>query len=80
MWVFAAVCGLSPAAAGRGCSLGVVLGLLAAQASNCSDFSGCGAWDLWHAGSVAPSMWNLPRPGIEPMSPTLVGRLLTAEP
>ena len=25
-------------------------------------------------------VWNLPRPGIEPMSPTLVGGLLTTEP
>ena len=26
------------------------------------------------------SMWNLPRPGIEPVSPPLAGRLLSTEP
>jgi len=25
-------------------------------------------------------MWNLPRPGIKPMSPALAGRFLTTEP
>ena len=42
-------------------------------ASKCMGFSSCGTW--------APGgMWNLPRPGIEPMSPALAGRFLTTEP
>ena len=37
--------------------------------------SSCGAWAL-----LLGSMWNLPRPGMEPISSILAGRFLTTEP
>jgi len=37
--------------------------------------SSCGAW-----ASLVHGMWDLPRPGIEPMSPALGGGLLTTGP
>ena len=48
-------------------------------------FNGCGtqAQELWLAGTRAwllCGMWNLPGPGIEPMSPELAGRLLCTAP
>ena len=44
--------------------------------SRLTGFSSCGtqAQKLWHTGLVAPGIWNLPGPGIKPMSPALVGR------
>ena len=33
-------------------------------------------WVLWHMGFVAPCVWDLPGPGIKPMSPALAGRFL----
>ena len=41
--------------------------------------AGSRAWaqQLWHTGLVAPWHVDLPRPGIEPMSPALTGRFLT---
>ena len=65
------------------------------RASHCSDFSCCGAWNLGARASVdaahglsscgtraslLPGMWDLPGPGIEPMSPALAGGFLTTEP
>ena len=38
-------------------------------------FRSWGAW-AW----LLPGMWNLPRPGIEPMSPALAGEFLTTGP
>ena len=38
----------------------------------------CGLQSLWCTGLIAPR--NLPRPGIEPMSPALAGRFLTTGP
>ena len=38
-------------------------------------FSSCGAWALLLYG-----MWDLPRPGLEPVSPALAGGFLTAAP
>jgi len=32
---------------------------------------------LWLGGLVAPSMWNLTRPGMEPVFPALAGRFLS---
>ena len=50
-------------------------------------FSCCRAQALWHVGSVVaagvqflPSMWDLPAPGIDPMSPTLAGGFLSTVP
>ena len=66
-----------------------------AWASHCSDFSCCRAQALGTQASVVAasrlrscgaqaellwSMWDLPRPGTEPVSPTLVGGLLTTGP
>ena len=43
---------------------------------------GCGRQDrqLWLWAQLLHSRWDLPRPGIEPMSPALAGRFLTAGP
>ena len=57
-------------------------------ASHRSVFSYCGAWALEGPGPVVAvhwalllcSMWDLPRPGIKPMSPALAGGFLTTEP
>ena len=57
-------------------------------------FSCCGAWALEHRlnscdqglscpaahGTFLDQGWNLPGPGIEPMSPALVGGFFTTEP
>ena len=64
--VFVAVCGLSPVAASGGSSLVAFGGLPIAVASPAAVV----AW-----GPLG--MWDLPRPGIEPMSPALAGRFLT---
>ena len=51
-----------------------------------ADFFSCGMWAalwLWHMGLVAPQphdTWHLPGPGIEPMSPALVGGFSTTGP
>ena len=37
--------------------------------------SNCGSW-----AQVLRSMWNLPRPGFEPVSPALAGRFSTTAP
>ena len=44
----------------------------AQMASMHTGFSSCGVW-----AQLPQDMWNLPRPGIEPMFPELAGRLLT---
>ena len=59
-----------------------------AWASHCGGFSSFKAWasvvvvdGLLSTGFIrcgACSLWNPPRPGIEPMSPALVGRFLTS--
>ena len=66
-----------------------------AWSSYCSDFSCCRAWSLGTQASVVVAhglsscgawallfcgMWDLPGPGIEPMSPALAGRFLTTAP
>ena len=58
-----------------------------ALVSHCSDFSCCGArtrvgsvvvapglWGCGAQGKLPQCLWNLPRPGMETMSPTLAGR------
>ena len=54
------------------------------RASQGCGFSCCGAWTLEHRLShcgtraqLLHSMWDLPAPGIEPVSSTLAGRFLT---
>ena len=66
-----------------------------ARASHCNGFSCCGAWALGAQASVVVAcrlsscgaraqllrgMWDLPGPGIKPMSPALAGRFLTTAP
>ena len=46
-----------------------------AQALGHTGFSSCGSWSL-----IARGMWNLPRPGIKPVSPALAGRFLITGP
>ena len=50
-------------------------GLLSLQASEALGLSSCGTQAYLHC-----SMWNLPRLGIELMSPALAGRFLTTGP
>ena len=58
-----------------------------AGASHCGAFSCCGARALEHRlsssgtwASLLRGMWDLPRPGLEPVSPTLAGGFLTTAP
>ena len=51
------------------------------------ELSNCGSWALEHRLSscgtwalLLHGMWDLPRPGIEPMPPALAGRFLTTMP
>ena len=76
------MCGLSLVMASRGYSLVEVLGLLITAASHCRaqalayiGFSSCGTW-----AQLPHGMWNLPRPGIEPVSLALGGGFLTTKP
>ena len=76
--VFCCACGLSLVVAGRGCSL---LQLLLAVASLVAEHRLQSAWasvvavlrlhrcGVW--AQLLPGMWNLPGPGIKPMSPAL---------
>ena len=65
------------------------------QASHCSGFSCCGTWAVGARASVIVTrglsscgsraqllrgMWDLPGPGIEPMSSALAGEFLTTAP
>ena len=84
-WVFAAPHGLSLGAASGGCSL--VAGSRLPQPWS-SGSRVC--WLQWlqhvdsavvaHGLSCPHGTWNLPRPGIEPVSPTLAGGFLTTRP
>ena len=66
-----------------------------AWASHCGGFSCCGAWALGAGASVVVArglsscgsrasllrgMWDLPGPGLEPVSPALAGGFLTTAP
>ena len=65
--------------------------LLWSTGSRSAGFSSCGTWFqqlwlvgsraqaqyLWCTGLVAPRMWDLPRPGLEPVSLALAGKFLT---
>ena len=82
-WVFASVRGPSPVAASGGHSSL----RCARRASHYHGLSCCGAQAqtrrLSNCGSRAQllsGMWDLPRPGLEPVSPALAGRLPTTAP
>ena len=93
-WVFVAARGLSLVAVSRGYSslpcmdfLLRWLLLLQRMGSRSAGFSSCGSRTLvcrlsssgaW--ASLLHSMWDLPRPGIEPMFPALTGGFLTTAP
>ena len=83
-WVFVTVPGLFLIGAGRccpslrgtgfSCCGARVLGALASAAAACR-LSSRGPW-----ASLPRGMWNLPEAGIEPVSPALAGRFLSAVP
>ena len=79
-WVSVAVAGLSLVAASRGPSPAAMLGLLRAAVYAGAErrlwargFSHCGMW-----AQPPHSLWNLPGPGIKPVSPALSEGLLTS--
>ena len=81
-WVFVAAHGLSLVVVSRGYPLLRCAGfslrwlfLLWSMDSRHVGFSSCGAW-----ASLLCSMWGLPGPGLEPMSPALAGGFLTTAP
>ena len=94
-WVFVAACGLSLVAVSRGYSSLQCAGLSLqsralgtwALAVEAHGLSSCGSLALEHRLSSCGSrayllhcMWDLPRLGIEPVSPALVGGFLTTAP
>ena len=93
-WVSVAVRGLSLVAASRGYSLLHCEGfslrwllLLRSTGSRCAGFSSCGSRALEHSLSscgaraqLLHGMWDLPGPGLEPVSPALAGGFLTTGP
>ena len=81
-WVFVSVRGLSPVAASGGPSFIAVRGPLTIAASLAAEhrlqmrrLSSCGS-----RAQLLRGMWDLPRPGLEPMSPALAGRFSTTAP
>ena len=93
-WVFVAARGLSLFAASGGYSSLWCTGfslrwllLLWSTGSKCEAFSSCGSWAperrLSSCGLRAQllrGMWDLPGPGLEPVSPALAGGFLTTAP
>ena len=93
-WVFVAGHGLSLAAVSRGYSSLRCAGfslrwllLLRSTGSRREGFSSCGSQALDHRlsscgtrASELCGMWDLPGPGLEPVSPALAGRFLTTAP
>ena len=81
-WVFVAVHGLSLVAVSGGYSLLRCVGfslwwllLLWSTGSRCAGFSSCGT-----RAQLLCGMWDLPGPGLEPVSPALTGGFLTTTP
>ena len=93
-WVFIAARRLSLVAASRGYSSLRCAGfslrwllLLRSTGSRCTGFSSCGSRALEHRLSshgawaqLLRGMWDLPGPGLEPVSPALAGGFLTTAP
>ena len=93
-WVFVAVRGLSLVAASGGYSSLRCAGfssqwllLLQSTGSRWAGFSSCGTWALERRLSscgtrayLLRGMWDLPGPGLEPVSPALAGGFLTTVP
>jgi len=75
-WVFLATRGLSPLVVSEGYSLAAAKGFsLHSTGSRACRPSSCGSWAYLPRG-----MWNLPGPGIEPVSPVLAGGFSNIEP
>ena len=80
-WVFVSVRGLSPAAASGGHSSSRCAGLslsqplVAEHRLQTRRLSNCGS-----RAQLLRGMWDLPRPGLEPVSPALAGRFSTTAP
>ena len=76
-WVFLAAHRPSLVAGSRGCSLVVThcFSCCRAQAPGHTGFGHCSTW-----AQLPCSMWDLPGPRIEPMSPASAGRFLTTGP
>ena len=93
-WVFIAACGLSLVVASRGYSSLWCVGfslrwllLLRSPGSRHAGVCSCGSRALEHRfrscgsrASLLCGMWELPGPGLEPLSPALAGRFLTTAP
>ena len=93
-WVFVAACRLSLVAVSRGYSSLQCTGfslqwllLLQSMGSRCVGFSSCGSRSLERRLSscgaraqLLRSMWDLPGPGLEPVSPALAGGFLITVP
>ena len=80
-WVLAAACGLSLAAVSRGCSPVAEHRLQAWGLSRCGSQAPEHRLSSRRAGAeLLCSIWALPGPGIELLSPALAGRLFTTEP
>ena len=81
-WVFVSVRGLSPVVASGGHSSSRCAGLFTIAASLVAEhrlqtrkLSNCGS-----QAQLLRGMWDPPRPGLEPVSPALAGRLSTTAP
>ena len=82
-WVFVSVRGLSLVAASGGhsssrcvgLSLSITVSLVAEHRLQTHRLSNCGS-----QAQLLRGMWDLPRPGLEPVSPALAGRLSTTVP
>ena len=93
-WVFVAASGLSLVAVSGGYSSLWCAGfslrwllLLQSMGSRCVGFSSCGSRALEHRLSscgtwawLLRGLWDLPGPGLEPVSPALAGKLSTSAP
>ena len=80
-WVFVSVRGLSPVVASgdhsspRCAGLSLSWPLVAEHRLQTRRLSSCGSW-----AQLLRGMWDPPRPGLEPVSPALAGRLSTTAP
>ena len=81
-WVFVSVRGLSLAVAGGGHSSSRCAGLSLSRPLllRSTGSRRAGSVIVAHGSSLLCGMWDLPRPGLEPVSPALAGRLSTAAP
>ena len=80
-WVFVSLRGLSLVAASGGHSsswcagLTIAASLIAEHRLQTRRLSNCGSW-----AQLLRGMWDLPRPGLEPVSPAVAGRFSTTAP